>query len=88
MGRQDKVQYVLNQTQTRMHCCHWPGCTTQVPPAFWGCKKHWYALPSNLRKQLWEAYIPGQEITCNPSEEYIAVAELLKLWIRNNATTT
>lgn len=76
-----KAGYVVRQRQTRSHTCHWPGCTKQVPPAMWGCKQHWFALPKTLRDRVWRAYRPGQEITMTPSAEYLAVANEVQEWI-------
>lgn len=70
----DKKQYVRSQGQTRSHHCHWPGCDAQVPPAMWGCRKHWFSLPKTLRDKIWDAYRPGQEINMTPSREYVQVA--------------
>jgi hypothetical protein len=56
------------------HTCHWPGCQRHVPPKRWGCAPHWFALPKDLRDRIWEAYVPGQEITKTPSAAYLAVA--------------
>lgn len=78
----EKVDYVKSQRQTRNHHCHWPGCKTQVPPAMWGCRKHWYMLPSGLRSKIWHAFKPGQEVDGTPSERYIAVAREVQDWIR------
>jgi hypothetical protein len=80
---QDKVQYVKAQKNSGDHTCHWPGCTTLVPPAMWGCKKHWLKLPWRLRKMIWAAYRPGQEITKTPSKEYLDVADEVQSWIRS-----
>lgn len=80
----DKVAYVKSQTQTRNHTCHWPDCRVQVPPAMWGCKKHWFKLPIVLRHKIWKAYVPGQEITLTPSAEYLHVADEVNVWIANN----
>lgn len=80
----DKVKYVKSQGQSRDHTCHWPGCTTQVPPAMWGCKEHWFKLPQRLRIRVWAAYRIGQEVTLTPSREYIAVAKEVEEWIRQN----
>ncbi len=63
------------------HHCHWPGCTTHVKPALWGCKYHWFLLPEQLRNEIWRTYRPGQEITKRPSAEYIAVARRVQDWI-------
>lgn len=76
-----KADYVRGQPQTREHGCHWPGCAKQVPPAMWGCKAHWFALPARLRAAIWRTYRPGQEKTMNPSAEYIAVANEVQKWI-------
>lgn len=79
-----KVAHVLRATQTRDHACHWPGCTQQVPPARWGCRKHWYSLPIDLRNDIWKAYRPGQERTGTPSREYVAAARAVQDWIAAN----
>ena len=76
-----KKAYVARQGQTREHGCHWPGCTTQVPPAMWGCKKHWFMLPQNLRHKIWITYQPGQEVDMTPSREYLAVTDEVEEWI-------
>lgn len=76
-----KVDYVLRQRQTRQHVCHWPGCEQQVPPAMWGCKAHWFALPLALRNKIWKAYRPGQEIDMRPSEAYLEAARAVQDWI-------
>lgn len=63
------------------HTCHWPGCGKNVPPKMWGCSQHWFKLPKRLRDAIWAAYIPGQEITKNPSKEYIKAANAVQKWI-------
>lgn len=83
-----KVAYVKSEGQTRQHHCHWPGCTEQVPPAMWGCTKHWYTLPASLRSMVWNAYTPGQEKTGRPSDEYLLVADLVQDWIAEHLATT
>ncbi|RZI62360.1 MAG: hypothetical protein EOP37_03390 [Rubrivivax sp.] len=81
---QDKVAYVRQQGQTRKHHCHWPGCTKQVPPAVWGCTPHWYALPADLRAQIWATFRPGQEVNGTPSVGYVETARRVQDWIRAN----
>lgn len=78
-----KAAYVVRQKQTRSHHCHWPGCDKQVPPAVWGCKPHWYALPKELRDRIWRAFRPGQEKTMTPSREYVLAARAVQEWIEN-----
>ena len=77
-----KADYVRSQGQSRDHHCHWPGCTRQVPPAMWGCTKHWYALPAELRNRIWQTFRPGQEVNATPSQEYLAAANAVQTWIR------
>lgn len=76
-----KADYVRLQPQTRPHKCHWPGCEAEVPPAMWGCIPHWYTLPAMLRAKVWRTFVPGQEITLTPSEEYLAVMREVQAWI-------
>jgi CDP-diacylglycerol pyrophosphatase len=78
----DKVQHVVSQKQTRFHTCHWPNCDKQVPPAMWGCRKHWYMLPGTLRAKIWATYRIGQERDLQPSAEYLAVAAEVQEWIK------
>jgi hypothetical protein len=63
------------------HTCHWPGCEQRVPPRMWGCREHWYRLPEGLRKRIWAAYRPGQEVEKNPSREYLEAARAARGWI-------
>lgn len=62
------------------HTCHWPDCPVEVPPAMWGCRKHWFMLPKKLRQQIWATYRPGQEVTKDPSDEYITAAMEVQEW--------
>jgi hypothetical protein len=79
-----KVDYVKSQGQTREHHCHWPNCDAQVPPAMWGCRKHWYKLPARLRNRIWLAYEQGQEVNGTPSASYVQVAREIQNWIKQN----
>jgi hypothetical protein len=81
----EKVAHVKAAKQSRGHTCHWPGCGKQVPPAMWGGKAHWFALPIRLRSAIWRTYRPGQEITMTPSAEYIKTAQEVQQWIREQA---
>ena len=87
MTEVSKRSYVLRQRQTRKHECHWPGCDKQVPPAMWGCKPHWFALPKTLRDRVWLCYRPGQEIDQRPSREYLDVAREVEKWIHGRTQT-
>jgi hypothetical protein len=76
-----KVAHVKAAKQTRDHCCHWPGCTQQVPPAMWGCAGHWFKLPASIRDEIWKAYRVKQEDTMTPSAKYIEAARKAQSWI-------
>jgi hypothetical protein len=85
MNNQDKVDYVLSHNKIiKNHYCHWPNCDKLVPPAMWGCKKHWFMLPKEIRDEIWRCFQPGQEISKTPSHEYIAIAERTEQWIARN----
>lgn len=77
----DKAAHVRSAGQTRRHGCHWPGCDAQVPPAMWGCRRHWFRLPPAIRNRIWRAYRVGQEQDGRPSAEYIAAAREAQAWI-------
>ena len=78
----EKANYVRSQRQTRDHHCHWPGCEKQVPPAIWGCRQHWFKLPLDLRRKIWAAFEPGQEVNMTPSDAYMEAAREVQAWIR------
>lgn len=80
----DKVNYVKAQPGDGQHTCHWPGCGKIVPPAMWGCKKHWLKLPYHLRRRIWATYRPGQEIDKNPSADYMTTSLAIQVWIRES----
>lgn len=84
----DKVAHVKKARQVRLHTCHWPGCAKQVPPALWGCRPHWYALPAELRMRIWRTYRIGQEADQQPSREYIDTAHEVQRWIAEHLRTT
>lgn len=76
-----KVDHVRSAPDEGNHHCHWPGCDTEVKPALWGCKRHWYSLPKAIRDRIWNAYKPGQERSKTPSTEYVAAARAAQDWI-------
>ncbi len=80
----EKVAYVKKQRQTRSHHCHWPGCGKSCPPAKWGCYSCWMRLPKYLRDKIWACYRPGQEVNMTPSREYVAAAQEVEEWIKEN----
>lgn len=85
---EQKADYVRRAEQSRDHHCHWPNCNKQVPPAMWGCKPHWFKLPTGLRNKIWRSYKPGQEVDLTPSSEYLAAAHEVQAWIAEHYPIT
>ena len=85
MHKADYVRSASQGSDAFDHHCHWPGCNRNVPPAMWGCKTHWFKLPAGLRAKVWRTYRPGQEITKDPSADYLAVAGEVQDWIAAQA---
>lgn len=56
------------------HHCHAHGCHVSVPPRLFMCRRHWFLVPKPLRDGIWATYRPGQEITKDPTPEYLDVA--------------
>lgn len=40
--------------------CHWRNCKQPATIARWGCKKHWYQLPHEVRSKIRHAYRPKE----------------------------
>lgn len=57
------------------HTCHARGCTAPVPPKFLMCRKHWRMVPPALQRAVNNAYRLGQEITKEPTAEWMRAAE-------------
>jgi hypothetical protein len=37
------------------------------------CFRHWRMVPRPLQRRVWAAYVPGQEIRKDPTDEYLEV---------------
>lgn len=33
-----------------------PGCPVQVPPSMFGCKRHWFMVPKDIRDDVWRTW--------------------------------
>ena len=67
---------VAAQTKAAMvHRCHAKDCTQAVPPKMLMCKHHWAMVPKHLQRAVWQHYRAGQEVTKDPSPEYLAAAQ-------------
>jgi hypothetical protein len=42
-----------------LRTCRWPGCGKQVQLERWGCRRHWFQLPKELRWRMLESWSLG-----------------------------
>lgn len=56
------------------HLCHALRCKTPVEPKLLMCGRHWRMVPKPLKDRVWATYRPGQEVTKDPSREYVKAA--------------
>lgn len=56
------------------HTCHATACEVAVPPAMWGCRRHWYMVPKPIRDRVWKHYRAGQEEDWKPTWAYLVAA--------------
>lgn len=57
------------------HTCHARGCELGVPPRYLMCGMHWRRVPHALQLRVWATYRAGQEVTKDPSPEYLEAAQ-------------
>lgn len=57
------------------HRCHAKGCETCVPPRLLMCPMHWRMVPSALQAEVWRFYRRGQEVSKDPSPEYLTAMQ-------------
>lgn len=38
------------------HECPYPECRERIPLRLFACRDHWYALPREIRDDVWSAY--------------------------------
>ena len=52
------------------------------------CRRHWFMLPRSLRADIWDAYVPGQEVRKDPSDRYLHVAMTAIRWLADKEGRT
>lgn len=57
------------------HLCHAKGCTVPVAPHFLMCPSHWRRVPRDLQARVYATYRPGQEVSKDPTREYVTAAQ-------------
>ncbi len=58
-----------------VHHCHAVGCGKRVPPRLLMCAPHWRMVPKPIQREVWNAYVVGQEITKTPTPAYLDVMD-------------
>lgn len=61
-----------------VHRCGWPGCKRPIPLAMWGCNRHWYSLPKEIRDAIWQGWKVGKL-----SPAWIAADAEAQAWIKD-----
>ena len=56
------------------HECHAKGCSVPVRPALLMCPQHWCMVPPTLQRRVWAEYREGQEVSKDPSKNYVGAA--------------
>lgn len=56
------------------HLCHAVGCNVRTLPNRLMCPPHWFMVPPEIRRRVWQLYRPGQEEDHAPSQPYIDAA--------------
>lgn len=61
------------------HRCPAPGCGEDVPQNRFACPRHWFALPKDLRDELWFAYRHHGPLSVEHIEAMEACQQFLEL---------
>jgi hypothetical protein len=62
-----------------LYPCQWPGCEELVPVYWWGCDRHWFALPLDLRRDIWRTFRPYAP---KHSNAYLSAEWEAQVWIQ------
>lgn len=65
------------------HLCHAYGCSAEVAPSLFMCRRHWLMVPRALQNAIWRTYRQGQETTKDPTPEYLDAAKAAKDAVAN-----
>lgn len=66
-----------------LHACEHPQCFRQIEGRLFGCRPHWYALPTDLRSEVWRTWkarlrAPGDPTAVAAHEA--AKAQAVRFW--------
>ena len=70
-----------------MHHCHATGCQTHTIPLMFMCKKHWFSLTFEMRRDICKHYRPGQCEDWNISKEYASAARVAVRYVAGREGT-
>lgn len=66
----------LPESPLNRHLCHAKQCTTVCDPSKLMCGRHWRMVPKSIQYAVYREYRPGQEMTKDPSDAYLRVAQM------------
>jgi hypothetical protein len=58
---------------TLLRQCPGPECRTQISPDRFACINHWYALPDEIRNEIWRTY--RARLRARGSDKKAAIAD-------------
>ena len=61
--------------------CPWPGCGKNIPQSIWGCKRHWFMLPKDIRDWVLSTYEKGINMHLTPTRAYLDATKAAQDWI-------
>lgn len=57
-----------------IYLCHAINCDTRIPSNRLMCPRHWFLVPAELRKAVWQTYRPQQQEGQAPTQAYLDAA--------------
>lgn len=63
------------------HPCRWPECGERVEIWRWGCSKHWFALPRDIRSAITTTWARGKG---RGTQKHADALKGAQEWIKSN----
>ncbi len=63
------------------HQCPAPGCFSVVGSHLLACRRHWHALPKEIRYRIWRHYVPAQTIKTALPGYLEALHDAMDYWV-------
>jgi hypothetical protein len=61
--------------------CPYPGCGTDVPNSQYACRRHWYALPKDIRDDINDGWRLRRQ-TGDPGAHYAAMLRAARFYVK------